>query len=549
MNDLTDLIDFIQKTKFKSNTLLEALVRPGSQLGKLYHAIAQNQIQSDHDLLALFPELGGDIGKLTVLKNRLKNRLCDAVFLLDFREESHPDRQTAFVECLKKWSSAMILISKNIRSIGVKQLENLLRHTLDFEFTELSMNIIRTLELYYGTIEGDQRKYNELETQLTQLEALWLAERQSERLYSDLVINYVNFRADKHQAAIKAEEYFARVEPLMNRYAAFKVHFFGYLIKTIIFDSRNDYAGMEQVCAQAIEFFNGKQYRSGMVLQTFYYHIITCCLYTRQFEKGQGYVLTLEKMLEENSFNWFKLQELYVMMSMHTGNYSVAAGTLCRVLSNPHLGSQPAHIEEFWKIVEAYIQYLILTGEIDSRNPALISSAFKISRFLNEVPLLSKDKRGMNIAILIIQFLFYVAQNRQEECENRIDALKKYCTRYLNDHNTLRSRYFIKMLIQIPLNAFDLNKVQQKTADIFKSLLEIPWYTVNQHREIEIVPYESLWPLVLRSIGKPGAAGESGPPLAGKDRGCGPFESGCSVEGVVVLSKKKRTQMGRWGLQ
>lgn len=502
MNDLVDLIDFIQKTKFKSNTLLEALIKPSSQLGKIYFALAQGEVHSDQELLALFPELDG-IAKITTLKTRLKNRLCDAVFLLDFREESHPDRQTAFVECVKKWSSAMILITKNIRSIGVKQLENLLRHTLDFEFTELSMNVIRTLELYYGTIEGDQRKYSELEFQLTELEATWLAERETERLYSDLVINYVNSRADKHLAAEKAEEYFARIEPYTKQFDAFKIHFFSYLIQTIIYDSRNDYAGMEQVCIQAIDFFEKKKYRSGMVLQTFYYNIITCCLYTRQFEKGQPYVQVLEEMLEESSFNWFKLQELYVTMAMHTENYRVVAETLAKVQASPHLQAQPAHIAEFWKIVEAHIYYLTITGELDTT----WTGNFKISRFLNEVPVLSKDKRGMNITVQIIQFLIYLAQKRLDDCESRVDALKKYCLRYLNGDNTLRSRYFIKMLLQIPLSSFDVNQVRQKTADTLYLLLEIPWDSVNQHREIEIIPYETLWPIVLRSIDKTFMAG------------------------------------------
>lgn len=502
MNDLVDLIDFIQKTKFKSNTLLEALIKPSSQLGKIYFAIAQGEARSDQELLALFPELG-DIAKITTLKTRLKNRLCDAVFLLDFREESHPDRQTAFVECVKKWSSAMILITKNIRSIGVKQLENLLRHTLDFEFTELSMNVIRTLELYYGTIEGDQRKYSELEVQLTELEATWLAERETERLYSDLVINYVNSRADKHLAAQKAEEYFARIAPYTKQFDAFKIHFFSYLIQTIIYDSRNDYAGMKRVCIQAIDFFEGKKYRSGMVLQTFYYNIITCCLYTRQFEKGQPYVQVLEEMLEHTSFNWFKLQELYVTMAMHTENYRVAAETLAKVQASPHLQAQPAHIAEFWKIVEAYIYYLSITGELDTTGIGNgLTGGFKVSRFLNEVPILSKDKRGMNITVQIIQFLIYLAQKRLDDCESRVDALKKYCLRYLSGENALRSRYFIKMLIQIPLYSFDIHLIRQKTTDTLHLLLEIPWDSVNQHREIEIIPYETLWPIALRSIDK-----------------------------------------------
>lgn len=509
MNDLVDLIDFIQKTKFKSNTLLEALIKPNSQLGKIYYAIAQDEAHSDQQLLALFPELG-DISKITTLKARLKNRLCDAVFLLDFREERHPDRQMAFVECAKKWSSAMILITKNIRSIGVKQLENLLRHTLDFEFTELSMNVIRTLELYYGTIEGDQRKYSELEVLLTELEAIWLVEREIERLYSDLVIYYVNARADKHLAAQKAEEYFARIEPHMKKYDAFKIHFFGYLIQTVIHDSRNDYAGMELVCLKAIDFFKRKKYQSGMVLQTFYYNIITCCLYTSQFEKGQPYVQLLEEMLEENSFNWFKLQELYVTMAMHTENYPVAAETLAKVQANPYLQAQPSHILEFWKVIEAHIHYLILTNNLDwSMADDGLTTPFKVSRFLNEVPLLSKDKRGMNITVLIIQFLFYIAQRRTDDCESRVDALKKYSIRYLNGENTLRSRYFIKMLLQIPASSFDLNLIRQKTSDTFNLLLQIPWDSVNQHREIEIIPYETLWPIVLHSIDKPFTAGHS----------------------------------------
>ncbi|MCC6280855.1 MAG: hypothetical protein IT262_09650 [Saprospiraceae bacterium] len=506
MHELVDLIDFIQKTKFKSNTLLDSLIKPDSQMGKIYHAIAEDLAQTDEDLLRQFPEFGS-LAKVTVLKTRLKNRLCEAVFLLDFREESFPDRQTAFVECIKKWSAAMILISKNIRNVGVKQLENLLRHTLDFEFTELSMNIIRTLELYYATIEGDQRKYTELEVELKELEAIWLMEREVERMYSDLMINYVNTRGDKHLAAQKATEYFARVEPFMQQYAAFKIHFFGYLIKTIIHDSGNEFEAMEKTCLDAVAFFDQKKYRSGMVLQTFYYNLIMCSLYTRQFNKGRPFVQRMEELLEENSFNWFKVQELYFMMAMHTANYQVAFETLIKVQRNPYITAQPPHILEIWKLYEAYVQFLILSGELKETRDGFDQMNYKISRFLNEVPLLSKDKRGMNIPVLIIQFLFYVAQHRQDECESRMDALKKYSGRYLNDETTQRSRYFIKLLLQIPGTAFHLGRTLDKTGETFRLLLDKPLNTVIQHMEIEIIPYEVLWPIVLRSLNRPSVAG------------------------------------------
>lgn len=500
MQDLVDLIEFIQKTKFKSNSLLEALIRSDSQLGKMYHAIAKNEAISDRDLLEILPELG-TLQAVSTLRNRLKNRLCDAVFLLDFREENYPDRQAAFVECVKKWSAAMILITKNIRSIGIKQLENLLRHTLEFEFTEMSMNIIRTLELYYGTIEGNQRKFNELEETLLELESAWLAEQKAERLYSNLVMHYVNARADKYAASEKAKEYFEQIQPLMQRHEAFKVHFFGYLIKTIIFDSLHEYDKMEQVCLDAVAFFETKKYRSGMVLQTFYYNLLTCYLNTRQFEKGLPYFQELEHLVEPNSFNWFKLQEIYLMTAMHSEKYREGLNTLEKVRANPSFQSQPSHVQEIWRIFEAYLYYLMLTGQLPGDESRL--SHFRMSRFLNEVPVLSKDKRGMNIAVLTVQFLYYAAMHMQDECENRVDAFKKYVTRYLNDDTTLRNRCFIKMILQIPASSFDSKLIRKKTREPFSQLQQMPWHTVNQHREVEVVPYEHLWLIVLRSLEKP----------------------------------------------
>lgn len=509
MQDLLDLVEFIQKTKFKSNTLLDALIKPDSQMGKIYQTFVAGEVCTDQELLDRYPEMKS-LKQIGILKTRLKNRLCDAVFLLDFREESYPDRQVAFVECVKKWSAAMILISKNIRSIGVKQLENLLRITLDFEFTEMSINIIRTLELYYATIEGDQKKYNELESLLRTQEAIWLAERQAEHWYSDLMINHVNSWADKHLAAQKAEEYFEKVETYMQQYPAFKIHFFGYLIQAIIYDGRNDFDGMSKVCANAIAFFDQKKYQSGMVLQTFYYNLVSSCLYSRQFERGKPYVQALEEMIAENSFNWFKVQELYFLMAMHTGNFQVTLQILVKVQANPYLSAQPAHIVELWKVFEAYVYFLVLAGKIKETTAEENQLNFKISRFLNEVPLLSKDKRGMNVTVLVIQYLYYVIQRRLMDCEARMESLNKYCTRYLNDETTLRSRYFIKMLLQIPTALFNLQQIRTKTAKVNELLQQVPWHTANQHREIEIIPYEQLWDIVLNSLQAPASGDPTG---------------------------------------
>lgn len=506
MQELFELVEFIEKTKFKSNSLLEAVIQPDSQMGKIYHAIALGLVHTDEEILAHFPEISSE-ACLNTLKSRLKNRLCDMVFLLDFREEKIPDRQTAFVECTKKWSSAMILISKNIRSVGIKQLENLLKHTLEFEFTELSMNIIRTLQLYFSTSKVDSKKYEKLESMYQEMEETWFAERTTEKLYSDLVMHHVNIRSDKDASSEKAEQHFKQIEPFLRKYDSFKIHFFGRLIETLIYDGRNNYFMMERVCLDAIAFFEKKKYQSEMVQQAFHYNLITCCLYTRQFDKVELYVGQIEPLLKENAFNWFRIQELHLITALQTENYDLAFHTLLKVQANQYLASQPPQIIEIWKIFEAYIYYLIHVGKIDVSDKSPIR--FKINRFLNEVPLLSKDKGGMNVSVLIIQFLFFIAKRKAEECENRVDSLHKYCARYLSTSNSLRSQYFIKMLLQIPQSDFRMKQVLLKTEKYYQLLINTPWHAVNQHREVEVIPYENLWHIVLDSIQQNYATGTS----------------------------------------
>ena len=496
MQDLFNLVNFIQKTKFRSSNLLDVIIEPNTHMGLVYSAIAQQNVQTEEAIVAAYPQFE-DESKLAQAKCKLKDRLLDAVFLLDFKESDYTDRQRAFVVCSRKWAAGMILMHKNIRQAGINLLEHLLRHTLHFEFTELSMEILRVLRLHYSTVEGDLKKYHSYESKLQELEETWLAERKAESWYLELIVQYVNAKADKHIAAQKAEEYYEQIVPFLNRFSSFKLHLFGRLIETVIYDSRNDYAGMAAACEQAIVFFNGKEYKSGLFLQLFYYNLITCYLHMRQFEQGRYYVDKLEQLIEEGSFNWFKLQELYFYIAMHTENYREAHQVWLRVQEHPEFSSLPPVSAELWKIFEAYVYFLIQTGVLPLVGEADQLAKFRINRFLNEVQTFSKDKRGMNISVLILQFLFNLSEGKYEQLEERVDAMTKYRTRYLHDKHTLRSNCFIKMLLQIPLSDFNVNEIRRKTQKTAQLLEDTPWETVNQHREIEIIPYERLWAILL----------------------------------------------------
>ena len=51
---------------------------------------------------------------------------------------------------------------------------------------------------------------------------------------------------------------------------------------------------------------------------------------------------------------------------------------------------------------------------------------FRINKFLNEVPIYSKDKRGSNISILIIHVFYLFINKKYDLILNRLESIKAY---------------------------------------------------------------------------------------------------------------------------
>ena len=125
---------------------------------------------------------------------------------------------------------------------------------------------------------------------------------------------------------------------------------------------------------------------------------------------------------------------------------------------------------------------------------------FRMGKFLNSVPIYSKDKRGLNIPILIIQLLFMIVKKDYDQSLERFDAIQKYCSRYIKKGDNLRSNCFINMLLQIPKASFHKAGVIRKAQKYYDQLLATPLEVSGQAHEIEIIPYEDLWGFILESL-------------------------------------------------
>jgi hypothetical protein len=486
MEDLIVFVQFFQGTKFKSSGL--------------FNVLASGQVLSDEDALSAIPSLNGSASILATVKSKLKERLNDALLLVEFNDTETNSRQKAYLECVKKWASITILLSRNYRDLGLQRLEQLLRYTRRFEFTDMTIEILYMLRLQSGLIYGKEQQYHEYDALLRQYQEVRTKEDLAETLYANLMIDFVNSKSEKREIAEKAAKYFEQIAPYMSLFDSFRLHMFGRLLQIAIYDNRNDHQNVIKLCSSAIDFFSKKPYKSFSALQVFYYSELVGYLNLRQYDHCRTVAIQYRSFFQLGSYNWYKWEELHFLAEFNAGEYELALAIWIQATDRPEFADLPASIAESWKIFEAYLLFLMRCGRLKEKKDG---KRFRIAKIWNEIHFSSRDKSGMNIPILIIQFLLALADKEYGQCIDREESLAKYRTRYLKPDNAARSHYFFRMLELIPRNDFNASLVKRNAAPLLDHLKAISQTMANQNFEVEVIPYEALWEIVLSILKMP----------------------------------------------
>jgi len=358
------------------------------------------------------------------------------------------------------------------------------------------MDIAAYLRFQYGLREGNDRKYHESHSLFEISRSVYDAESKAEEYYTRLMVRTVGNRGVNTELVSLADNFYGEIAPFLENYSSFRLHLYGNLIGLMRYTLVNDYASALSYCDGVIGFFQRKPYEARVPLQIFFYQKLICHIQLRQFEDGATVAQYCLGIMYEGTFNSFKYLELYLQLSFHTEQFDKGAEILCKALDHPRFRFLPEHAKETWRIYEAYTHYLVSAGKIS----VMGKRRFKLAKFINETPIFSKDKGGMNIAILTIRFMHLLLEKKLGKLLDETEAIKQYSYRHLNNKNTLRSYHFFRMLMQIPLGRFEEDKVSERVKSSLQVLTETPLQVANQTHEIELIPYEILWKIAMEQL-------------------------------------------------
>jgi hypothetical protein len=496
LRDLQELIYVLKTNHLRPLASLERKKDAGSKLVELYNGIESGRFQTDEDAArVIYPE-DKESSRFRKLKADLRDKLFQTLLQFNTNTGEFSDYQKAYYECHRQWFYIKILTGQNANTAAMYLAGKLLKQAEKFEFSLLCMDIAAYLRIQFGLRESNDKKCREAGDLFEKYRNLYERECLAEQKYTDLISGFVNNRSAKDQFVEATTAAYALLVESMEIFDSYRLHMYGRMIGLMCYTTVNDYGGALEYCEKAAVFFQRKPYEARVPLQIFYYQELICNVQLRQFEKGRESALKCFKMMKEGTFNWFKFQELYLMLALHTEQYEQASQVLLKAMKHPRFQFLPDNARELWRIYESYIQYVASIKEIS--HPG--AKSFKLNRFINDTPIYSRDKSGINIMILIVKILFLISEHKYGQLLDEVEAIEQYCYRYLNEKSTMRSYYFIKLLLQIPLGQYDVEVIQRKAGRYLDKLKDVPLEVANQIHEIEIIPYEHLWTMAVGTV-------------------------------------------------
>ena len=247
--------------------------------------------------------------------------------------------------------------------------------------------------------------------------------------------------------------------------------------------------------------FERKKYDHKIAKAIFLRSKVEAHLQLRQYVDAQQTLDLLFTKLNGESNNWFDAQDLQIRLSLATQDYTLAYKHLQSLLKNKRYKAQPKEKKDLYQLYAAYINFLVCTDHIPEVKPW---TKKKLTTYFRATTVFDRDTRGVRIAMIIVELLYNILDHDYDAMERRIYSLKEYCSKYLKkDKENYRSNCFIKMLLEIPKALFHPEAVHPKAKRYNQRLVDNPLELAMQPREVEIIPYEQLWRIILHYLRQP----------------------------------------------
>lgn len=500
MDELVPLIRLISKKKISDKYIMKS-VKDSSKQDVLFKAIKKGDVENDEDAYNLLYKNQGNKHAYNRMKRRLKEKLYSSLVTLDQNKQKYTSHKKASYKVMKQFVIANLLKLEKQNFLMLKVLEDTLKQAIKYELTEYVKLISKLLIQHYSIRSKNIRKLKHYQSIFKEYSKIEEFEFTAQMYYTELSRMYSEKVSKKGDFMNKLISYSDELKNLQKTVYSLNFNHKAFSIHSTRYIFEGDYQAAIGNADKAFTFFEKKPFQTKRILFTFNSDKIISLILLKNHSDAEKLIDQTLNIIDEHSFNFYALQYFRFQNYCWNKEYDMLPVVVNEVLDRKTI-VKFNYQYELWKIREAYTSFLQEAEIFSFKNFDHNRKPFRIGKFLNEVPIYSKEKRGMNISILVVQILFLLVRKEYDKVIDRIDALKQYSFRYLRNDDTFRSNCFIKMILLIPNANFHPVRAELHSKDLYNRLVSHRINIQELTSEIEVIPFHHLWSIILKVLSR-----------------------------------------------
>ncbi|ARS34726.1 hypothetical protein CA264_04315 [Pontibacter actiniarum] len=421
-----------------------------------------------------------------MLKSRFKKKLYNHLRFLDLTQKGYKQAHVAMYQCSTLLTEAFGLRALSELKLSVKVLEQALRVATEHEVVSMKVRILEEMKLLYFSL-SDYKNYNRCSEQLRACYAVENCEREALLLYESVMLKARSGISERSHLFESLPGAVLRLEQLWQQSGSSLIFYYFNKLSILYLEQTGQYAEIAEEIARAeVLVKEGKVNSSWYSVHYNLFIKIYALLQSRQYSVGLMLAKEYQAHFRRFSTNWFAFMENYLLLTLHNKDYEQAAALLQDVTSEDHMAKLQANSQERWELYRRF--YTLVAGQA-------VKEAGLDAPFISDLAILSRDKSGFNLAILILDVLSVLPQ---ADLEQQAERVRKYRVKYLKGEKAERPRLFLRLL-QVALQEQEARAARERGEKLLVQLEASP-LPGDAFTEVEIVPYEHLWELVLKLL-------------------------------------------------
>lgn len=494
--ELKDLVQVTHQNRVQRIELIGG--GADTQVQRLYDAMVAGKFKSDEEYAAyLFGDNPRRISYLHRVERKLKEQLYNTVMFVDFDNKIDTEAKRIYYQCIKNYATFMVLLGRNGRKSAIPLAKKTIEMAKSLaDHTELIFLLLKQLCEHYGSL-GNNQKYARYNREMDKYLQLVQLELMLEKYYQNYKLTKSKSRTAQLAMMDTLKEQEKQLRPLLKEHKSYKIVTIGHLIIINRYTICSDYEKVLELCDEAIAaLYSSTKLPRATALYQFNRIKLDAFTKLRRDKEGEKAIKACLEHTKPGGSNWYNTHFYANLYYLYTGQYQKAYKNHEELVIKTGFKETVSISIVSWQLMEGYLQYLLEIGRIaDSEKQ---HKRFRINKLMNESPIFSRDKRGYNVCLLILQILFYLKRKQHGEVLDKMESLNMYCHRYLRKGEMFRSNCFIKMLLEIPKGYFNRKVAVRKAQRYIDKLNSAP--KLLSSADFEIIPYELLWEYALDSL-------------------------------------------------